>query len=216
MNMPRYLDASRHPSYRLVMTLLLVTLGMFGFGFALVPLYNAFCEMTGLNGKTGRVSESVAATTTVDRTRTVTVEFVTQVSGILPWEFQAGVKKMQVHPGEINGASFYARNYADRAVTGQAVPSVTPGFASKHFSKTECFCFTQQTLQPGESREMPVRFIVDPQLPRDIHTITLSYTFFHTHRAVNASAQATAISLAQASPSMSAAQITRKFTERVH
>jgi cytochrome c oxidase assembly protein subunit 11 len=184
--------------------LALITLGMFGFGFALVPLYNVFCEITGLNGKTGRISESTASAVAVDRSRTVTVEFVTQVNGALPWEFRSGVKKMQVHPGELNATRFYARNTADRAVTGQAIPSVTPGLASRHFSKTECFCFTQQTLQPGEAREMPVRFIVDPQLPKDIHTITLSYTFFHVNgrSATGAKVRATAAEGVRASGSV--------------
>jgi cytochrome c oxidase assembly protein subunit 11 len=113
----------------------------------------------------------------------VTVEFVTSVNGGLPWDFGAETLRMRVHPGEINRTLFYAKNNSDREIVGQAVPSVSPSTAAKYFSKTECFCFTQQKLAGNEAREMPVRFIVDPRLPADVRTITLSYTFFDTRRA---------------------------------
>jgi cytochrome c oxidase assembly protein subunit 11 len=170
---------------RLIALLAAVTVGMFGFGFALVPLYNVFCAITGLNGKTGRIDADAAMTAVVDTDRRITVEFVTTVDGALPWEFHSIVKKMQVHPGELSEARFYARNLAARAIVGQAIPSVSPGQAGKYFSKTECFCFTQQTLQAGEEQEMPVRFVVDPALPEHVRTITLSYTFFNVQGAVN-------------------------------
>jgi len=170
---------------RLIALLAVVTVGMFGFGFALVPLYNVFCAITGLNGKTARIDADAVMAAVVDTDRLITVEFVTTVDAALPWEFRSIVKKMQVHPGELSEARFYARNLADRAIVGQAIPSVSPGQAGKYFSKTECFCFTQQTLQAGEEQEMPVRFIVDPALPEHVRTITLSYTFFNMQGAVN-------------------------------
>ena len=173
---------SARSNRRILAILLGLTAGMFAFGYALVPMYNVICEVTGLNGKTGRLSEQAAAAVGVDRNRTVTVEFITTVNENMPWEFHGEVKKMTVHPGEISQASFYAKNNADHAIVGQAIPSVSPGTAAKYFNKTECFCFSQQTLQAGEAKDMPVRFIVDPRLPDDIHTITLSYTFFDTDR----------------------------------
>ncbi|RMD70876.1 MAG: cytochrome c oxidase assembly protein [Gammaproteobacteria bacterium] len=163
---------------RLVLGLFLAVAGMFGFGFALVPLYNALCDITGLNGKTGRVSEAQAAAQGVDETRLITVEFVTSVNSDLPWRFKALQKKVKVHPGEIREVRFYAENLSGHTITGQAIPSISPGNAARYFNKTECFCFTQQTLRGKEAKEMPVRFIIDRHLPKDIHTVTLSYTFF--------------------------------------
>ena len=151
---------------------------MFGFGFALVPLYDIFCEITGLNGKTGVVEES-AVPDTVDTTREITVEFVANVNSALPWEFRPVQKKMRVHPGQVYSASFVAHNLADRTLVGQAVPSVSPAVASRYFDKTECFCFTRQRFEAGESREMPVRFVVGTRLPKDVSTVTLAYTFFN-------------------------------------
>jgi cytochrome c oxidase assembly protein subunit 11 len=155
----------------------LVVLAMFGFGFALVPLYNVFCEITGLNGKTG-VVEAGALDGVVDYSRTVTVEFTGSVSSRLPWEFAPVDYKMKVHPGKIYEASFIARNLASVAKVGQAVPSVAPAVASKYFDKTECFCFTAQRFEAGETRELPLRFVVGAGLPPEIKTVTLSYTFF--------------------------------------
>lgn len=157
--------------------LILLAVGMFGFAFALVPLYNVFCEITGLNGKTsGRVA--FAEEQAVDSDRTVTVEFLAHVSTGMPWEFRPIAKKLKVHPGELYTAKFYARNRASQTVIGQAVPSVTPGQAASHLHKTECFCFTQQHLSAGEHVEMPVSFYVDPELPDNINTLSLSYTLF--------------------------------------
>jgi cytochrome c oxidase assembly protein subunit 11 len=151
---------------------------MFGFGFAMVPLYDVFCDITGINGKTGRIEQEAALSQEVDETRLVTVEFLATVNSKLPWEFKPMIRKIKVHPGEVTEVNYFARNKTDRLVAGQAIPSLAPGLAAKYFNKTECFCFTRQTLQPGESKEMPLRFVVDPQLPEEIRTVSLSYTFF--------------------------------------
>ena len=151
---------------------------MFGFGFALVPLYDVFCDITGINGKTGRIEQEAALSQEVDKERLVTVEFLATVNSELPWEFKPMIRKIKVHPGEVTEVNYFARNKTDRLVAGQAIPSLAPGLAAKYFNKTECFCFSRQTLQPGESKEMPLRFVVDPQLPEEIRTVSLSYTFF--------------------------------------
>ena len=156
-----------------------VTVLMFGFAFALVPLYNVFCEVTGINGKTGRISVAEASAQKIDPSRTVTVQFDGTVNSALPWEFHPRVLQMQVTPGKLYTTEFFARNLSDQAIVGQAVPSVAPGKASLYFSKTECFCFTEQTLQPGQEEWMPVTFRVSPDLPGDVHVMTLSYTFFN-------------------------------------
>ena len=166
----------------LVSKLLVVTLCMFAFGYALVPLYDLFCEVTGIGGKTGRVEQVVADREQVVTDRLVTVEFTSVTTTGIPWEFKAKVNKLDVHPGEINEIIYSATNKSSRTVVGQAIPSVTPGLAGKYFNKTECFCFTQQTLQGNEQKDMPVRFIIDPDLPDDVHTITLSYSFFNAEK----------------------------------
>lgn len=163
---------------RVVTRLAVVVLAMFGFGFALVPLYDVFCQVTGLNGKTGRIELEEALGEKVDTDRMVTVEFLATVNSELPWEFQPVVKKVRVHPGAVTEVKYYARNLTDNSVTGQAVPSLAPGQAARYFNKTECFCFTQQTLGPREARDMPLRFVVDPDLPAEIRTVSLSYTFY--------------------------------------
>jgi len=153
-------------------------LAMFGFGYALVPMYNVVCRVTGLNGRTGDISPAQAAAIAPDPSRTLTVEFDTNVNGALPWAFQPLQRSVQVHPGELSTVLFVAENTSDHTVVGQAVPNVAPAKASPFFNKTECFCFSQQTLAPKERREMPVRFIVDPKVPPEVNTLTLSYTFF--------------------------------------
>jgi cytochrome c oxidase assembly protein subunit 11 len=169
--------AASGPHRSLTLKLLAVVVLMFGFGFALVPLYDAFCAITGLNGKTGRIDETLAVGT-VDKGRWVTVEFLTNVNSALPWKFWSAQQKMRVHPGEVNETLFYSRNLTQHSIVGQAVPSVAPGKAARYFNKTECFCFTQQQVAAGETKEMPVRFIVDANLPEDVNTISLAYTFF--------------------------------------
>ena len=151
---------------------------MFGFGFAMVPLYDVFCEITGLNGKTGRIEAEAALSQAVDMEREVTVEFVVSVNSDLPWEIKPMVRKIKVHPGAVTEVKYAARNITGNTVIGQAVPSLVPGLASKYFNKTECFCFTQQALAAGEYKEMPVRFVVDPGLPKDVSSVALSYTFY--------------------------------------
>ncbi len=159
--------------------LYLLVVVMFGFGFALVPIYNVFCEVTGLNGKTGEIAVEKAEVLAVDIERYVTVEFDTNVNqATLPWSFAAKKFKIRVHPGEVSDAVFVVKNKSNRSIKGQAIPSVAPAQASLFFNKTECFCFTQQTLAPYEEREMLVRFVVDTKLPKKIETMTLSYTFF--------------------------------------
>jgi len=163
---------------RMLKKLLVVALGMFGFGFALVPFYNKICEVAGLRNlwQPGEV-DSAAANTQVDLTRKVTVEFDSNVR-MLPWTFKPHASSVEIHPGELTQMVYEVRNTLNEPVTGQAVPSYGPRQAALYFRKLECFCFTQQTLAAGEVREMPVVFVVDPALPKDVNTITLSYTFF--------------------------------------
>ncbi|MBI5461745.1 MAG: cytochrome c oxidase assembly protein [Gammaproteobacteria bacterium] len=159
---------------------------MFGFGFAMVPFYNVFCDLTGLNGRTaaGPVSADVAYS--VDEKRTVTVEFIANINETLPWDFKPEVVRMQVRPGQAYTTRFYARNRTHDAMIGHAVPSVAPGVAAQHFKKTECFCFTEQRFAGGEGRWMPVRFVIDPELPGEIGEVALSYTFFDTGKVATA------------------------------
>jgi len=154
-----------------------VALGMFVFGYALVPLYDVICDVTGLNGKTGRAEATVR--NKVDQDRWVTVEFTGNTMSGLPWEFRSLQKSMRVHPGELSVAYYEARNTASEAITGQAVPSVAPNKAAMHFKKVECFCFSQQQLKAGEYKKMPVRFVVSTDLPKEVNTVTLSYAFFN-------------------------------------
>lgn len=168
----------KQANQRVVKRLGIAALLMFGFGFALVPLYDVFCDITGLNGKTGRIELEEALSQQVDEDRLVTVEFLATVHSDLPWEFRPMVKRIKVHPGEVTEVNYFAINRTENLVAGQAVPSLAPGLAAKYFNKTECFCFTRQTLGPGESKEMPLRFVVDPQLPENVRTVSLSYTFY--------------------------------------
>ena len=162
--------------------LAVVVLAMFGFGYALVPLYDVLCEITGLGGRTG-VVEASALDGAVDTSRTVKVQFLGTVSSRLPWEFRPNVASMEVHPGQVYETTYFARNLSAAPTIGQARPSVAPSVASLHFNKTECFCFTRQELAPGEARDMPVRFVLSRDLPAGIATVTLSYTFFDSRQA---------------------------------
>ena len=157
--------------------LLLFSVAMFGFGYALVPLYNVFCEITGFNGKTGVVEYDTVKTMKVDTEREITVVFDTNVREI-PWAFRASERKVSVHPGELGEATFIVENNSARRVVGRAIPSVAPTQASVYFNKTECFCFTEQVMEAGERREMKVRFVVDTAIPDRFSALTLSYTFF--------------------------------------
>jgi cytochrome c oxidase assembly protein subunit 11 len=160
----------------LTLKLALMAVAMFGFGFALVPLYDVFCEITGLGGRTSAVAQEV--TESVDETRTVRVEFVGAVHMGAMWEFRPTVSHMNVHPGQIYETFYHARNLTRSQLTGQATPSVSPGTAARYFKKVQCFCFTNQEFAPEEGRDMQVLFMVDPDLPKYMDTVTLGYTFF--------------------------------------
>jgi len=161
---------------KLLFRLLVVAAGMFGFGFALVPFYETICQVAGIRN-VFQPDEPVPANTQVDVTRSIAVDFDSNTQR-LAWTFKPVEKTLSVHPGAVTQVQYEIHNTLDRPVTGQAVPSYAPALAAGYFRKLECFCFQQQTLGPGETRRMPVVFVVDPALPRDIGTITLSYTFF--------------------------------------
>jgi len=158
--------------------LLVASTLMFGFGFAMVPIYQKICEVTGVNVLTQRDerAEAFAKNTQVDSSRSITIEFDANAHG--PWQFKPEVNALKAHPGELVTVYYELRNRSEYAVTGQAIPSYAPKQAAAHFNKLECFCFTQHTLAPGEKKSWPVVFIVDPKLSKDVSTITLSYTFF--------------------------------------
>jgi len=170
---------SKPSNSRGIWKLFVVVGGMFCFGFVLVPMYNAICQLVNLNGKDAAML--VSAKDLVERedaTRTVKVEFVTTVNGGRVFSFRAEQPSVQVHPGKLYTVDFVARNERDEAVIGQAVPSVAPWNAARHLRKTECFCFNQQPFAANEEKRMPVRFMLDPELPADVDVVTLSYTFF--------------------------------------
>lgn len=172
----------KRENFRMVGKLGVIVLGMFAFGYALVPIYKAICEMTGINvlalgdrqipGATPKMS----ANTQVDTSRSITVEFDANARG--PWMFKPAVRSLQVHPGELATVMYEFQNVQGRTMSAQAIPSYAPVQAGAHFNKLECFCFSQYTLAPGEKKQWPVAFVIDPKLSRDVSTITLSYTFF--------------------------------------
>jgi cytochrome c oxidase assembly protein subunit 11 len=162
---------------RLVKKLVIVALLMFGFGYALVPIYDVLCDITGQNAK---LKESVEADQAfvVNESRDVTVEFVTSVNESTPLDFRVETRSMKVHPGQYYTVNFYAKNNLATQLKAQAIPSISPGLAEEFFKKVQCFCFELQTFEAHEEKTMPVRFVVDPKLPERYKTITLSYTFF--------------------------------------
>ncbi len=162
---------------KIITRLLFAVVAMFGFGFAMVPLYDVFCDITGLNGKTGE-QIVLSETMEVDTSREIKVEFIASLNEEMPWEFRPVQKSVRVHPGVPTRIDYVAINKTDNRIVGQAVPSVAPGLAAQYFQKTECFCFTEQVLEAKEQRIMPVVFVVDPGISEDINEITLSYTFF--------------------------------------
>lgn len=164
-----------HANRETLVKLLVVAVAMFGFGYALAPFYRAICDALGLNSV---VKVDAVANTQVDAGRLLTVEFDTNLRSNLPWTFVALERSVRVHPGALTQVVFEVRNRSDRAVTGQAIPSFGPQIAGRYFKKLDCFCFTQQTLAPGEVKRMPVVFVVERDLPQDVNTVTLSYTFF--------------------------------------
>jgi cytochrome c oxidase assembly protein subunit 11 len=161
--------------------LALFALVMFGFGFALVPFYRAICEVTGLNNFVK--ADASPLNSQVDTSRWVTVEFDANTRGV-PWAFKPEQRSVRVHPGQLVHVVYEVRNESNEAIIGQAIPSYGPKVAAEHFRKLECFCFKQQELGPGEVRQMPVVFFVDPALPKEVGTVTLSYTFFELNGAV--------------------------------
>ncbi|MGB0894146.1 MAG: cytochrome c oxidase assembly protein [Parashewanella sp.] len=163
---------------KLIMWLAFGCIGMFGFGFALVPLYNVMCKQLGINGKTSNTAAAYDQQQVVDKNRTVTIEFVSQTEPGMPWEFGPTINQIKVHPGELVKTKFYASNNSPNRIVAQAIPSISPGQGAVYFHKTECFCFTQQPLDGNTNVDYPLVFFVDPQLPKDIHTLTLSYTLY--------------------------------------
>ena len=172
----------RRENIKMVGKLVVVAAGMFAFGYALVPIYKAICEVTGINilalGERNipGAKATLPANTQVDSSRTITVEFDANSRG--PWEFRPAQRSLQVHPGQLATVMYEFQNVQNRRISAQAIPSYAPKQASTHFNKLECFCFTQYTLEPGEKKSWPVVFVIDPKLSRDVKTITLSYTFF--------------------------------------
>ncbi len=164
---------------RKLLTLLVAgSIAMFGFGFALVPLYDVLCQQLGINGKTNAIAVSYEPIT-VDKSRTVTVEFMTQIQQDLPWRFTPEINRMQVHPEELIRTHFAVRNLSLKQTMGQAIPSVSPGQGAAYFHKTECFCFNQQQLSANAEAQLPLIFYIDPDLPKSISTLTLSYTLYN-------------------------------------
>ena len=192
---------ARSENLKMVGKLAVVTVGMFAFGYVLIPIYKHICEMTGINilslserqvpgnGTAGRNAQ-VPANSQVDKTRLITVEFDANARG--PWQFRPAQRSVQVHPGELATVMYEFQNVQDRRMSAQAIPSYAPRQAAPHFTKLECFCFSQYTLDPGEKKEWPVVFVIDPRLPKDVTTITLSYTFFEVGGKIPQAPQSTA------------------------
>ena len=170
-------NTERKNNKKLIVKLMAVVLGMFGFGFALVPLYDVFCDLTGLNGKTANTA-AVYESVQVDESRLITIDFITRTQSGMSWQFEALTRQIKVHPGEMNQVDFLVKNPSSKRIIGQAVPSVSPGTAAIFLNKTECFCFEQQILEAGGSAVMPMKFYVDPQLPDDITYFALQYTLY--------------------------------------
>jgi cytochrome c oxidase assembly protein subunit 11 len=168
-------EEQRASSRRTFTRLSVVAIAMFGFGYALVPFYQQICKALGVNSLVER--DEPVSNTQVDLKRTVTIEFDANAHG-MPWRFQPAVRHMEVHPGQLVQVDYEVANVRNAPMTGQAVASYGPMRAGQYFRKLECFCFQQQTLAAGETRRMPVIFVVDPSLPAEVNTITLSYTFF--------------------------------------
>ncbi len=183
----------RRDNLQLVGKLAVVCALMFGFGYALVPLYRAICEALGINVLSETERSDKAKNTQVDFSRTITVEFDANARG--PWDFKPAKNYVKVHPGELVTVNYTFRNKQDRSMAAQAIPSYAPKQSMAHFHKFECFCFNEYTLTPGEEKEWPVVFVVSPKLPKDVHTITLSYTFFEV--AGKGSQQAKLVDLGQ-------------------
>ena len=168
--------SQQHRNYRTVFIIVIIVIAMFGFGFALVPIYNVMCNVLGINGKPDL--NKATNTSHIDSSRTITVQFLATNNANLAWEFKPSTLNITLHPGENRRVTYFAKNLTHQTMTVQAIPSVTPSLAAKYLKKTECFCFNQQTLRAGEAMDMPIIFHLDNALPQTIHTITLSYTLF--------------------------------------
>lgn len=179
-------EAPARDHTRLVRRLLLLTLAAFAFGFALVPLYDVFCEATGLNGRTkggsfgvgGIAGPPISSIFPVDRSRMLRVQFTGTVMPGLPWEMRPLSNAIDLHPGELREVNFLIRNTSSHPLTGRAIPSVSPGQAARYFQKLECFCYEELTFAPGEARELPLRFVIRPEVDGDLSEITLAYAFY--------------------------------------
>jgi cytochrome c oxidase assembly protein subunit 11 len=171
----------------MLIKLLIVTVGMFGFGYALVPLYKLICEVTGIYDV--EKASALPANTQIDRSRLVTLEFDANIRSELPWQFRPLQTSVKAHPGELVQVIYEVRNRSDHAVAGQAIPSYGPQVAAKYFRKLDCFCFATQSFAAGEVRQMPVVFVIEQGLPRDVNTVTLSYTFFKVEGAAPTAAR---------------------------
>ena len=196
----------RTENLKMVGKLTVVAAGMFAFGYSLIPLYKTICEVTGINilARTeqdvpGNAARGAGKNTQVDTSRTITVEFDANAHG--PWKFKPAQRSIQVHPGEMATVMYEFQNVQDRRMSAQAIPSYAPRQAAPHFNKLECFCFNQYTLDPGEKKEWPVVFVIDTRLPKDVTTITLSYTFFEVGGKIPAAPDTTSAHLAQPSGS---------------
>ncbi|MDE0950050.1 MAG: cytochrome c oxidase assembly protein [Halioglobus sp.] len=184
------LKLSNNPAINTSIKLVAVAVFMFAFVFVvMVPLYNVLCDVLGINGKTSGEAYT-AVEVQVDESRTVSIQFIATNNDGMPWDFAPTRTMMKVHPGAVNDTVFFARNPMPNAMVGQAIPSISPGRAAEYFHKTECFCFNQQPLDGGAEAELPLQFIVDQDLPRDIGTITLSYTIFDVTDMVSGSVAA--------------------------
>jgi len=170
---------------KLLIALTAIVLGMFAFGFALVPIYNSLCKALNINGKTNAEAIAYDPATKIVQNREILVQFIATNNSDVPWAFYPKTKQIKVHPGEIAKLSFYAENKTSHRMTVQAIPSVTPGIAAKYLKKTECFCFTQQALNGHEAMDMPLLFHLDQDLPANVKTITLAYTLFDVTDRVN-------------------------------
>ena len=175
---PKHLSNKRSTK-KLTGYLVLSVVAMFGFGFALVPLYDVMCDALGINGKTNTVSAVQPQGMQPDYSRTVRVEFMSHIKPDMPWQFSPEVQVLEVHPGEVIQTNYIAKNLSGASLVGQAVPSVSPGMGATYFNKMECFCFNQQPLDGFKSAEMGLIFYIEPDIPDSIHTLTLSYTLFN-------------------------------------
>ena len=169
---------------RTVAKLCVLVVAMGCFAYALVPLYDLFCEITGLGGKTGGPYTYEPANVVPDKSRLVKVNFITNTNGGMPWQFWPEKGGVRVHPGELKEVNFYVKNTTDKVMVGQAIPSLVPLSATDYFHKTECFCFNQQLLKPGEEMAMPMRFIVGKELPKNVQSINLSYALYDVTEAI--------------------------------